>query len=206
MSCLFRIEKKAGTDDQLLGYDWLEVLAVEPWALGRRSAEYGDWCDRTIKVMYICLTEMGLVRIGSEDFWAAVEDYREYAAEAAVSGDAVMLIKTGDRSVVQVGSTTVGDVHTGDRTTLLETFPQEALVSELGQLRAFLRERAIADEVDVEADAVIGALAEAELAAQRGDEAGLVRNLKRVAAFVASTAKDIGVEVAAAAIAKASGL
>lgn len=190
----------------MLGYDWIEVLAVEPWALGRRSAEYGDWCDRTISVLYVCLTETGLARIHSDDFWAAVEDYGEYTDEGAVPSTAELLIQTGDRSVVQVGSTTVGDVHTGDRTQLLKTFPQEELIAELRQLRAYLRTKQAADEQDVETDTVIGALAEAELAAERGDEAGLAGNLKRVGQAVASTATAIGVEVAAAAIANASGL
>jgi hypothetical protein len=206
MSYLFRIEKRGDTEDQLLGYDWIEVLAIEPWALGRRSAEYGDWCDRTVSVMYICLTEAGLIRIGSADFWTAVEEFREYAGDTAVSGQAEILIQNGDRSVVQIGSTTVGDIHTGDHTQLLEMFPQAILVPELRQLRAALRGRGPADEADADTDAAIGALAEAELAAERGDDASVVKSLKRVGKAGLSMARDIGVEVAAAAITKASAL
>jgi hypothetical protein len=175
MSYIFRIEKRAGAPQQLLGYDWIEVLAVEPWALGRRSADYGDWCDRTISVTYVCLTEVGLVRIGSEDFWAAVEDYREYASETGESGDAAMLIQTGDSSVVQVASTVIGDVHAGGRLNFFDGIPRDKLVAEIAELREALRERSVKDGPDVDTDVVIGALAEAERAAKEGDEAGFVR-------------------------------
>jgi hypothetical protein len=206
MSYLFRVEKLAGAKDQLLGYDWIEVLAVEPWAIGRRSAEYGDWCDRTISVMYVCLTEVGLIRINSEDFWTAVEEFREYESETAISGDAAMMIHAGDRSVVQVGSTTIGNVHTGDRVGLLDEFPTEQLIAELGVLRSALREREAEGGSTIAADATIGALAEAEQAARSGDEDGVANGLKRVGRDVLSVARDLGVEVAAAAITKSAGL
>lgn len=206
MSYLFRVEQKGDADHQLLGYQWIEVLAVEPWALGRRTPNYGDWCDQTISVHYVCLTEMGLVRIGSEDFWTAVEEYREYAEETAVAGDTGILIQAGDRAVVQVGSTTWGDIHTGDHAQFFEMFPREDLVRQLRQLREVLRNERASGQLDAGTDAAIGALAEAELAAERGDETGVMANLKRVGKVVISTARDIGVDVAAAAITKASGM
>lgn len=202
MSCLFRIEKNGRTDDALLGWDWIEVLAIEPWALGHPTAEYGDWCDRTINVMYICLTEDGLVRIGSDDFWSAVEDYREYVSETARGGVPPMTISTGERSVVQVGSTSIGDISTGDRVELVSPDDLARLARELADLRRAIKDQHTADD-DPGIDVVVGALAEAQDAANRGDQASLARSLKRVGSTVIQTARDIGVELAAAAISRA---
>jgi hypothetical protein len=48
MGFLFRVQRAHGADDRftLLGYERIEVLAIEPWALSFPSKEYGDWCDR----------------------------------------------------------------------------------------------------------------------------------------------------------------
>src|SRR5262245_61785848 len=52
---LFRVDKHENAEHGLLGYDWLEVLAIEPWALAFPTKEYGDWCDRRISNYYVCL-------------------------------------------------------------------------------------------------------------------------------------------------------
>jgi hypothetical protein len=205
MSYLFRIEKSADATQQLLGYDWIEVLAIEPWALGHPSQGYGEWCDRTISVYYICLTEAGLVRIMSDDLWSAVEESREYTGEGAKSGTHGTVIRAGDRSFVQVASTVVGNVLVGDQLNLLDNLPRDQLVAELARLRQALkaRERTAGENLDF--DLAIGALAEAEQAARSNDEAGFVRSLMRVGKGVAFFAREIGVEVAAGAITKALG-
>jgi len=79
MQPIFRVEQnpKAENQFQLLGFSWIEVMAIEPWALGNPGDEYGNWCYKTIKNLYICRTEVGIIRITSDDFWAAIEDYNE---------------------------------------------------------------------------------------------------------------------------------
>jgi hypothetical protein len=206
MSYLSRIEKSSGGTQELLGFDWIEVLAIEPWALGHPPADYGVWCDRTISVSYICLTEAGLMRIRSDDFWSAVEESREYSGEGAERGAPGTVIRAGDRSFVQIASTVVGNVLVGDQLNLLDGLPREQLLTDLVRLRQALKERegtAAGENLDV--DLAIGALAEAEQAARSNDEAGFVRSLKRVGETVRSLAREIGVEVVASAITKAIG-
>lgn len=60
------------------------------------------------QTVYVCPTNLGLVRIVSEDFWASLEEFRDYEGDAPASGGAGVTIRAGHRSVVQVGSTTVG--------------------------------------------------------------------------------------------------
>lgn len=89
VASLLRVEQNPSSDEsyRLLGYEWLEVLWVEPWALAIPDAEWGAWCDRKIAVQYVCMTEMGVTRIGADDFWTALEEYEEYvAAEGRVGG------------------------------------------------------------------------------------------------------------------------
>jgi hypothetical protein len=205
MSYLFRIEKGGDPTQQLLGYDWIEVLAIEPWALAHPSPGYGEWCDRTISVNYVCLTEAGLVRITSDDFWSAVEQSREYAGESAESGAQGTVIRAGDRSFVQVASTVVGNVLVGDKFNLLHELPHEQLVAELARLREALKAREGTAGQNLDFDLAIGALAEAEQAVRSNDGAGFVRSLMRVGKGVAALAREIGVDVAAGAITKALG-
>jgi hypothetical protein len=205
LAYLFRIEKLAGASEQLLGFDWIEVLAIEPWAIGRRPADYGDWCDRTVSVMYVCLTDIGLIRITSDDFWTAVEEFQEYESETAVAGDPALMIQAGDRAVVQVGSTMVGSVDTGDRAGVLDEFPAQELIAELSALRLALHAREDEYGASMEIDMSLGALAEAEQAARTGDSEAVTRGLRKVGRDALSVARDIGVEVAAAAISRAAG-
>src|SRR4051794_32587539 len=107
MQPLIRVEQNPASELEyrLLGYEWLEVLWVEPWALAVPGEEYGTWCDRRVAVQYVCMTEVGLLRIGADDFWAALEDYEEYAASKRVDTDTAPLqIVASAGSIVHVGS------------------------------------------------------------------------------------------------------
>ena len=78
---MFRVKENSKCKKRLLGYKWIEVIAIEPWALGNPDKEpgkWGKWAYKTINNMYICKTDAGLVRITSEDFWASIEEYKEY--------------------------------------------------------------------------------------------------------------------------------
>jgi hypothetical protein len=224
MSYLFRVEKRTGSDESILGYEWVEVLAIEPWALGHPTKEFGDWCAATVSVMYVCMTPSGLTRIGSEDFWHAVEDLREYDDETATSGlGAAITVTAGSQSIVQVASTSKEKLSTGDSytagavgamgpnastrfkgnfVTLLDGESPESLVNELGRLRQSFRESDPTPENDV----VLGALAEAELSAAQEDGPNTRSALRRAGHRSLEIAKEIGVEVAAAAIAKSLGV
>jgi hypothetical protein len=222
MSYLFRIAQRPGADDQLLGYEWIEVLAIEPWALAHRTREWGDWCANPIRVQYICLTPDGLVRIGSDDFWTAVEEHREYDDESATAGDSSLTVTTGDRSVVQMGSTTYGSVGThgdthsvgrdvihsslevsnGFQNLIDDASDVGALIAELAVLRRSLRSETPSAQDDI----LVAAIAEAEVAAEQNDADGVARNLKRAGRTALATARDIGVEVAAAAISRSMGM
>ena len=85
MAPLVRLERFPDPDRApLLGHDWIEVLWVEPWVLvDPRREEPPDtgWfkgMERKVRSTYVCLTPDGLVRIGDDDFWAAVEERNEY--------------------------------------------------------------------------------------------------------------------------------
>jgi hypothetical protein len=76
------------------------------------------------------------------------------------------------------------------------------LAGELNQLRSALRK----DAVTAEQDASVGALAEAEQAAAKGDEQSTFQALKRAGSWALDKASAVGVAVAAAALRKALGL
>ncbi len=76
---LFRVELNQKCEKPQLGFQWIEVLAIEPFALGNPAKEdWGEWCYKVISSMYICRTDSGLHRISSEDFWYAIEENAEY--------------------------------------------------------------------------------------------------------------------------------
>ena len=81
---LFRLERKSDAGDSGgLGYQWIEVLAIEPRALGNPGTEYtgkdwGDWCYKTCHNWYVCNTETGIVWLTDDDVRAAVEEGEEY--------------------------------------------------------------------------------------------------------------------------------
>jgi hypothetical protein len=74
--------------------------------------------------------------------------------------------------------------------------------ADLCKLRSALRESATTVESDLE----LAVLAEAQLAADAGDENRLLAALKKVSSRALSVAREIGAEVAAAAISRAMGL
>lgn len=198
---LFRVDKRNGSAHGLLGYDWVEVLAIEPWALGFRRAGYGDWCDRIIACHYICLTEHGLIRISSDDFWAAIEEYGEYDELTPQREPQGIVITTGDASVVQTGGSISGGLSTS-RDTILSSLSFDELARQLATLRSTMAETAndAADYV------VLGAVAEAEDAAERKDERGVIRALARAGKSALDTAREIGIEVAATALSHSMGM
>lgn len=57
---------------QMLAYEWIEVLAIDPFALGKPDENWGEWCQATISTMYVCRTSHGLIQIGSDDIWEAI--------------------------------------------------------------------------------------------------------------------------------------
>ena len=198
---LFRVEKRGDASHGLLGYDWIEVLAIEPWAIAFKSDDYGDWCDRVIASHYICLTESGLTRITSGDFWAAIEEYGEYNELSPQSGSQGITITAGDASVIQTGGSINGSVNTR-RDSTLGQMSFDALRSELATLRRVMAGRA-SDAADY---VILGAVAEAEDAAGRDDEKGVMRALARAGKSTLQLARDLGVEVAAAAISHSTGM
>ncbi|MFL6124815.1 hypothetical protein [Actinophytocola sp.] len=218
MEPLFRIERIEGYDGGLIGYDWIEVLAIEPWALAFPGDGYGDWCDRRISNYYICLTPVGLMRITSDDFWVALEDYNEYDLETDNISMPKYVVTTGESSIVQLHGTIHGDVSTsrsGDTVGAKGDGAQGIVMSSwlppgssLQDLQAELRALRIAlrDKSDTpEQDMAIAAVAEAEIAAGKNNEKALKAALKKGGKWVLDTAKDIGLEVAKAAVKHAIG-
>lgn len=212
---IFRVEKRSDCEGGLLGYDWVEVLAIQQMALGHPGREYGDWCDRVISSDYICLTEHGLTRIGAEDFWAAIEDYGEYDEQSPQANYGGIVITTGDQSVVQTGGGTIrGGVSTSRDSIKTSgggvgqgtgaTMSIDARLVDLGELveeLARLRGAMLAD-AEAPADYVaIGAIAEAEEAATSGDEERVRGSLARAGQKALDLARKIGVEIAVRAIA-----
>jgi hypothetical protein len=199
---LFRVEARPGAARGLLGYRWVEVLAIEPAALAIPSKDYGEWCERVVVCDYICLTEGGLMIIRSSDFWAAVEDYKEYDEMTPQDNPPYIVVTTGHSSVVQTGGYISGGVATGANVGVdLADIPMEQLATELFLLRGDLIEKAeSANDYQV-----IGAVAEAEDAALSEDRGKVIRALSRVGRSALQGARDIGVEVAAAAISRSMG-
>ena len=81
-------------------------------------------------------------------------------------------------------------------------FDSDALATELATLRKHLKSSGDSADTDVQ----VGVLAQAEQAAGAGDGPQAVSILARVSTPVLQTARDIGVAVAAAVIAKAIGI
>ena len=78
MNVLFRLEQVPDPSSAILGYKWIEVIAIVPRALARRPDDCGDWCVNLIDSWYICKTDFGIQRIPDRDIWAAIEEYEEY--------------------------------------------------------------------------------------------------------------------------------
>lgn len=199
---LFRVEARNGAPDALLGYQWVEVLAIEPNAIGERTRGYGDWLDRQIVCDYVCLTESGLIKIRSSDFWAAMEQYQEYDEQTPQPNPPQVVVTTGDASVVQTGGY-MGRVKTKNKNigNDLADIPMPALAVELQQLREELASKAMQADDFV----TVGAVAEAEEAASEGDARKVRKALFRAGRAALQASRDIGVDVAAAAITRSMG-
>jgi hypothetical protein len=215
---LFRVDARTEATDALLGFEWIEVLAIEPAALAFRTRDFGEWCDRRIIVDYICLTPGGLLRIRSDDFWAALEEYGEYdqlTPQQHETGGIV--ITTGDASVVQTGGVLAGGVHTSRDSysaervgsqgphgegRLVESSALPNLVSELQQLREAL----LQDATEADDFVVVGAVAEAETAGTKDDEGRLRASLNRAGRKALTMSEQLGLGVASSAIAAAIGI
>jgi hypothetical protein len=76
------------------------------------------------------------------------------------------------------------------------------LIAELGQLRETLKSRATSPEQDV----AVAAVAQAEIAAKKGDRRSLLNHLSTAGKWVLDTAKEIGVTVAVSALKSALGV
>lgn len=60
--------------DPLLGYAWIDVLAIEPWGLSKEDdTDIKKWVFMRVCSFYICrVPEFGLIRITSADLWHAL--------------------------------------------------------------------------------------------------------------------------------------
>jgi hypothetical protein len=86
---LFRlIANPEFTGDKLMGYEWIDVLAMEPWAIRPQpETELGEWAAAEIAVQYICRipsvrgggTE--LVRFAADDLWTALGEREDWIDE-----------------------------------------------------------------------------------------------------------------------------
>ncbi len=76
---LFRLERNPACEreNSILGFAWIEVLAITPRALAN-AGEGEEWCWKVLESWYICRTELGLQRISETDLWTAVEVADEY--------------------------------------------------------------------------------------------------------------------------------
>jgi hypothetical protein len=75
VQALLRVQQNPASREsyRLLGYEWLEILWVESWALAIPDEGWGTWCDRSITMQYVWMTESGVIRIGADDFWIALD-------------------------------------------------------------------------------------------------------------------------------------
>jgi hypothetical protein len=189
--------------------------------------------DSVIDVVNIAQTA-GLVRLkrdssGGYQAGLTPAGWVWYAANQRLAGDELIgdamprddyTIKAGDSSVIQVGShgssaqvsrdhyiaETVGAQGPGSQgTATFSWLPSgssiQDLQGQLGELRTVLRERARESQDDIS----IGAVGEAELAAADGDERRLLTALKKAGNWALTAAREVGLQVAVVALAKALG-
>lgn len=231
---IFRVEQNPASDFnvELLGYKWLEVLAIVPRALANPSKEYGSWCYKVIDNWYICKTEVGLIRITQDDFWTAVEEYNENRLADPVHIPA-LTITAGEGAIVQVASELLGAIATGRGAQAMGdqylagqvgaqgphaqasnvNFVQlwqacnfapdlPRLADELAKLRAQMRQSA----TDPNQDVATAAVAQAEIAAREENGPKMLEWLAKSGQWAFDTATKIGVGFATAALKTALGL
>ena len=119
-------------------------------------------------MQYVCMTERGVIRIGADDFWTALEEYEEYVTADGQSRDSPPLqIVASAGSVVHVGGSvgsSFGTVASAESAVLTQSSSWDfgALAAEIKTLR----ETVPADLPDRDNQIYVGALAEAEVAAE----------------------------------------
>jgi hypothetical protein len=71
---LTAVERKRGDGRKggNLGFEWIEVLAIEHDMILKPDDEYGDRCEHLIRAMYVCRTPRGITQITSYDLWDAI--------------------------------------------------------------------------------------------------------------------------------------
>jgi hypothetical protein len=211
VQALLRVEQNPTSREsyRLLGYEWLEILWVEPWALAIPDEGWGTWCDRRIATQYVCMTESGVTRIGADDFWIALEEYEEYVAAEGQSRDSPppLQIVASAGSVVHVGGSvgsSFGTVASAESAVLTQSSSWDfgALATEIKALR----ETVPADPPDRDNQIYVGALAEAEAAAEAHDVSNVASALRRIGVWAAESASDLGLAMLEAFCKKQAGL
>lgn len=208
---LLRVEQNPTSSEsyRLLGYEWLEILWVEPWALAIPDEGWGTWCDRRIAVQYVCMTEIGVTRIGADDFWIALEEYQEYVTaegQSRASPPPLQIVASAG-SVVHVGGSvgsSFGTVASAESATLTQSSSWDfaALAAEIKTLRQAIP----ADLPDRDSQIYAGALAEAEIAAEAQDVGKVASALRRIGVWVAESAADLSLAMLEAFCRKQAGL
>jgi hypothetical protein len=211
VSSLLRVEQNPTSPEpyRLLGYEWLEILWVEPWALAIPDEGWGTWCDRRVAVQYVCMTESGVARISADDFWMALEEYEEYVTAEGECRDSPppLQIVASAGSVVHVGGSvgsSFGTVASAGSAMLTQSSSWDfgALAAEIKTLR----EAAPADLPERDSKIYAGTLAEAEVAAEERDVGKLTSALRRVGVRVATSASDLGLAMLEAYCKRQAGL
>jgi hypothetical protein len=217
---LFRIQlnPESSSEFNVLGFEWLEVLAIEPRAIANKEEGYGPWCHKLLDNWYICLTETGIIRIPSGDFWSAIDAYKFSTPK---KGPPPYQIIAGPQSVVQIHSPgsrarTRGEnmrdkyiakqvgaqgANTHARDIQFLEFADasinlKTLAEQLSKIRQEMKRHASVPEEDL----AIGAVASAELAAKQGDPRSTMAYLKQAGKWAFNVATKLGTEVAAKAI------
>ena len=74
MQVLFRLKRKMEfKGDGLLGYPWLEIIAISAVALGKPEEGSESWSVHQVVNDYLCRSEDGLCRLREDDVWSAIE-------------------------------------------------------------------------------------------------------------------------------------
>jgi hypothetical protein len=213
---IFRVQlnPESSSEFNLLGFQWLEVLAIEPRAIANKGKRYGPWCYKPLCNWYICLTEDGLVRIPDEDFWSAIEAYKHSPEE---KGPLAYQIIAAPQAVVQIHSPNARARTRGDKmrdkyiarqvgaqganarshnNQFLEFSNGSIDTKTLGEQLATIRNEMKRHASSAEDDLAIGAVASAELAATKGDAEGAMKYLKQAGKWAFDIATKLGTDLA----------
>ena len=143
------------------------------------------------------MTETGLTRITGDDFWTAIDEYREYVvAQAGEPQSAPLQIVASSGPVVHVESSagsSFGAVGQADHAIIGQSSSWN--LTELAAEIKSLREAVADSSADRDAQLKLGALAEAEIAAECGDADRTATALRRAGAWVGDNANKLGLAV-----------